>query len=246
MMPPVEESSLLKLLEQGLDQPAYKRALLLLAAADAEVGSDDDLASIAIGQRDRRLLLLRERLFGSGMECTVGCPGCGESLEFSCAVADLCLDQLPSPGESLDLTQGEFTVRYRLPNSHDLQWVLENAGEGEGQARLLQRCIQRVTERGRDVTGQPLPESLLAALLEGMEQADPQGNMELDLTCPACAKRWQSPFDIVAYLWTELEAWGQRLLGDIHVLASAYGWTENEILAVSPWRRRHYLERVTQ
>lgn len=245
MMAPVDESSLLKVLEQGLDQPAYKRALLLLGVACPEAGNEG-LASMSIGQRDGCLLLLREQLFGSRMECTVACPGCSEPLEFSCAVADLCLNQLPPPGEFLNLTHGEFAVRYRLPNSHDLQWVLENPDDVGGQARMLQRCIQQVTERNRDITGQPLPEALLEAVLEGMEQADPQGNMELDLTCPACDKRWQSPFDIVTYLWTELEAWGQRLLGDIHVLASAYGWTEADILAVSPWRRRHYLERVTR
>lgn len=244
-MAPVDESSLLKVLEQGLDQPTYKRALLLLGIAYPEVGSEG-LATMSIGQRDRRLLLLRERLFGSRMECTVGCPACGTPLEFPCSVADLCLDQLPAFDDLLELAHGEFAIRYRLPNSHDLQWVLENASEGDGQARLLQRCIHQVIESDRDITGQPLPEALQAAVLEGMEQADPQGNMELDLTCPACEKNWQSPFDIVAYLWSELEAWGHRLLGDIHVLASAYGWTEADILAISPWRRRHYLERVTQ
>jgi hypothetical protein len=244
-MAPVNEFSLLKVLEQGLDQPAYKRALLLLGFAYPEV-SDESLASMSIGQCDRHLLLLREQLFGSCMECTVDCPGCGEALEFSCAVADLCVDPLPPPGELLDLAHGEVAIRYRLPNSSDLKWVLEDAGAGDRPALMLERCIHQVTEGDRDITGQPLPAALKAAVLEGMEQADPQGNMELDMTCPACKKHWQSPIDIVAYLWTELEAWGQRLLGDIHVLASNYCWAEADILAISPWRRRHYLEWVTQ
>ncbi|MEL7046258.1 MAG: phage baseplate protein, partial [Pseudomonadota bacterium] len=92
----------------------------------------------------------------------------------------------------------------------------------------------------------PLSVELEVAVLADMEWADPQGNVELDITCPSCAEQWQSPFDIVAYLWSELEAWGQRLLGDIHALASAYGWTEAEVLAVTPWRRRQYLERLAR
>jgi hypothetical protein len=64
------------------------------------------------------------------------------------------------------------------------------------------------------------------------------------LTCPQCAHQWQAPLDIVSFLWSEVHAWAIRLLREIHELASAYGWSEAEILALSPWRRRAYLELV--
>lgn len=242
---PVDELSLLKVLERGLDQPAYKRALLLLEAAQPGI-EPGSLANLSIGQRDRRLLLLREQLFGSRMECTLACPACGEALEFSCSVTDLCLEPALPHDQHLELIRGDTAVRYRLPNSDDLETALRDDPEENGQAAVLERCIQQVTENDRDITGQPLPQELQAAVLEGMESADPQGNVELDMTCPSCAEQWQSPFDIVTYLWSELEAWGQRLLGDIHALASAYGWSEAEVLAVTPWRRRQYLERVAR
>ena len=244
-MAAVDESALLGVLEQGLDQPAYRRALLLLGFAYPDVESARLLA-MPIGQRDRHLLLLREQLFGSQMECTLDCPGCGETLEFSCAVSDLCVDPLPEPGELLELAHGEVAVRYRLPNSTDLESALAAGDDADGQTLMLERCIHQVTRGDRDVTGKPLPVAVQTAIFEDMERADPQGNMELDMTCPDCERRWQSPFDIVAYLWAELETWGQRLLGDIHVLAASYGWTEAEVLAVNPWRRRHYLERINQ
>ncbi len=50
------------------------------------------------------------------------------------------------------------------------------------------------------------------------------------------------PFDILSYLWTEIEDWAQRLLVDVHTLAVSYGWSERDILALSPRRRRMYLE----
>ena len=34
----------------------------------------------------------------------------------------------------------------------------------------------------------------------------------------------------------------RQTLLDVHLLASTYGWTEPDILAVPPLRRRHYLE----
>jgi hypothetical protein len=51
-------------------------------------------------------------------------------------------------------------------------------------------------------------------------------------------------FDIVPYLWTEINAWAMRLLREIHSLATAYGWREADILAMSAVRRHWYLEMI--
>jgi len=80
-----------------------------------------------------------------------------------------------------------------------------------------------------------------AAIIDSMLHADPQAEVHLALSCPACAHQWQSLFDIVSFFWGELEAWARRLLYDVHTLASAYGWCEADILAMSAWRREQYL-----
>ena len=64
------------------------------------------------------------------------------------------------------------------------------------------------------------------------------------MTCPACGRFWQAAFDIASYLWSELDALAQRLLGEVHTLARAYGWREADVLSMSPWRRQFYLEMV--
>ena len=46
-------------------------------------------------------------------------------------------------------------------------------------------------------------------------------------------------------LWAELEAVARRLAMEVHTLASAYGWSESEILSLSDARRRLYLEMVS-
>jgi hypothetical protein len=73
-------------------------------------------------------------------------------------------------------------------------------------------------------------------------EADPLIETLLDLVCPACAQRWQAVLDIVAYLTREMAHQARHLLADVHRLASAYGWGEQEILALSPVRRRAYVE----
>ena len=75
-------------------------------------------------------------------------------------------------------------------------------------------------------------------------RADPQASVRLALTCPACAHGSERPFDVVAYLWIEVDAWARRTLAEVHALAAAYGWSEREILALSARRRQLYLELV--
>ena len=77
-----------------------------------------------------------------------------------------------------------------------------------------------------------------------MSEADPQADLEIDLACPACDHCWQASFDIESFFWSELSAWAKRLLGDVHILASAYGWRETDILNLPPQRRRVYLDLV--
>ena len=77
-----------------------------------------------------------------------------------------------------------------------------------------------------------------------MAAADPQADVELALSCPACGHAWPAAFDIASFLWTEVDAWARVLLHEIHALASAYGWREADILALSPRRRRAYLELI--
>ena len=75
-----------------------------------------------------------------------------------------------------------------------------------------------------------------------MARADPQADVTFSITCPACGHAWQAIFDIVSFFWREVNAWSYRLLYEVHLLASAYGWREADILAMSPWRRQCYLE----
>jgi hypothetical protein len=84
----------------------------------------------------------------------------------------------------------------------------------------------------------------LNAIATAMSEADPQALIEIALECPACAHRWSNVFDIASYLWREVDTWAHRTLQDVHQLARAYGWREADVLALSPNRRRSYLEMV--
>jgi len=96
-----------------------------------------------------------------------------------------------------------------------------------------------------DTTGQPSSgresRTTCAACGSSIDAGDLEGQ---HLTCPSCGYAWPAPFDIASFFWTEVDAWARVLLREIHVLASAYHWCEEDILRLSPWRRRSYLEQI--
>ena len=245
-------SALLSAWEAGYGQSPVRRGLSLLTAAWPE-RSPDDWARVAIGERDEYLLRLRESLFGDRLEGLAGCPQCGERLELAFSTTDIRVPAATTIAcagtegmSTLSVNTDGYDVVCRLPNSLDLIAVTEAmlTSIDERRASLLQRCIVSTRQDGVEIESRSLPPAVASTLAERLAEADPQAAVELALTCPGCGHGWLTAFDILAYLWGEIEDWAQRLLLDVHALASAYGWSERDILAMTPRRRRLYLERL--
>lgn len=223
-----------------------ERALLLLAAASPE-RTRDNLAALSIGERDRRLLTLREWTFGPEVSALAACPTCTERLEISFQTKEIQLPLQPDPEAHLGsrFEAEGYTVEFRLPDSTDLLAVAEEGVESPEEARqmLLERCVWAASG-DKPVSAFALPETVIETVEERMAAIDPATNTELALTCPRCGHAWQAPFDIVSFVWSEIEARADRLLIEVHWLASAYGWSERDILALGTYRRQRYLEMV--
>lgn len=225
--------------ELGQGRSLAHRALLLLAYATPE-SSWEELATLPVGERDDRLLTLREWTFGQALSSLATCPSCQERLELNFTLADI---RVPSTREEhlLSVQIADYEVEFRLPNSADLESL---AGVEDGRRHLLRRCVQSARYRGRKRAFSRLPAHVLDTVVQHMSEADPQANLHAALSCPNCAHKWQAVFDIVSFFWEELESWVHRTLRDIHILASAYSWRETDILALSPWRRQYYLQLI--
>ncbi len=221
--------------ERGVTQPPLMRALTLLAAASPEM-SRDTLMQLSIGERNARLLTLREWAFGSRITGTAACPTCGEKLELEFSAADI-RTQASNEASELQIDVDNYHVRFRLPNSADLL-------AASSQDALMTQCLLPSDSSDDQPNANRLPASVVDAIAEYMAQADPQANVQLALTCPNCNHAWQATFDIVSYFWTEINAWAIRILREVHTLARAYGWREADILALSPQRRQIYLNMV--
>lgn len=242
----LSSEKLLEIWEAGLSHRPLNRAIEVLRMAG--IGPHDP-AMLPLGVRDRYLLALREATFGSEINGIAHCPECGEPVEMQFTAAEIKLPAVDAP-ETLVLDCGGYAVRFHLPTSEDLLG-LELSGElagaeEEDDLRVLERCVSEVSRDGQPITTAELPAELRIAVAETMAASDPQAQVEMALECPACHKGWLEMFDIESFFWNELQAWAVRMLREIHQLASAYGWSQREILALSPLRRSVYLNLITE
>ena len=199
---------------------------------------------IPIGLRDARLLDLQEQTFGSQLHCLSDCPSCRTTVEFSLPVQVL---RRPVPAESavLEMQDQDTRVSFRLPDTSDLMEIDEAPDEVSAARQLFARCLVSASRAdGTPIPAHEIPDETVTRISEQMATADAQADVVVTLVCPECQHTWESPFDIALFFGIELHAWARRTLREIHELASAYGWSESEILHVSPSRRQAYLDMV--
>lgn len=213
----------------------------MLAASCPDVDSSD-LARLSIGRRDGLLLELRAAQFGSAVVALTDCPECGTITELTFEVSDI---RLPSAEDAVvaaaSLVVDGRDVAFRLPNSLDLIEVAAHCDPDAALRALLVRCHVPEGGAGASATLPELSPRALQELDEQLGRCDPQADVRLSLTCPACDVSWSAPFDISAFLWSEVTTSAHHLATEVHALAAAYGWREVDILAMSTVRRRLYL-----
>lgn len=241
-MTALSASDILRIWEAGTGQDPVARALTILAVASPGTPREA-WAEMPVGRRDAAILAVRETTFGPALESAASCPRCGEATEFRLDAAELRARQAPGPAA----TEGEvslrgFSLRYRLPTSGDLAAAAAERDLEEARRAIAVRCIVEARREGVAVTVEDVPSEAIARMADAMAEQDPLAEVLVRFACPSCGEEAETLFDAAAYLWEEIQAQALRLLHEVHVLASAYGWREADILALSAVRRRAYLE----
>lgn len=219
--------SLLATWERGSGEPPLRRALTLLEACTGH--AVEDAAAVDAGTRDVVLAGLLARMVGGQIWASVDCGSCGSPLDVQVDVDAVASLPAHEPGEVFETA----AVSFRLPNTSDLA-ALFGCEPAQARRLLLDRCV-----RWTDGT---LPDDVAEAVEAAMESVAPAGAIELSIRCGQCEALTAAALDVPALLWAEVETQAVRLVGDVHALAAAYGWTEADVLAMSPRRRAAYLE----
>lgn len=228
--------------ESGRDLDTVGRALALLAASQRDA-TPEGLAQWPLGKRDRALLDLRLSMFGDQVAASCTCPSCENELQFEFAIGDLG----PGGGADAGFDGGEIVVelptarvRCRQPDSLALR-AAATSGPAGTRLALVRSCVAMIEPEG---TVEELDDRDVAAIGEHLAHLDPDAMVSIAVNCVDCETSFETAFSVDTFLWAELESWAHRTLCDIHELAIRYHWSESEILAMSPFRRRYYLEAV--
>jgi hypothetical protein len=229
----VRQDALLATWTRGVAAGPPERPAILLAAVTG--WTDDDAVLADVGTRDALLLAALMEYSGAVARTVVRCASCGGLVEVPLDLGRLPRSPLRDRGEVLVAAHGDGVVRFRLPTTEDLLAV-RTLDATAAHADLLSRCLVENTDG--------IPAELADAVEAAMAQACPGVVVEVRVSCSGCAGTTDAALDVAGLLWTEIELRAVALLQDVHALASAYGWTQADVLALDPVVRATYLELV--
>lgn len=180
-----------------------------------------DVTALTVCQTDRALAQIYLMLYGPQAECRAACNSCGENYEFTLDLPQIIAKQDTERTARPDI-RGAWTLpggtRVRAPTHADL------AGDPETLATRL------------TLEGEASADEVGAFL----ETASPVLTIDVDAPCPDCEATAQLRFDLSNYLTRRLTAEHPFLVRETHLIASRYGWSHREIMALTRDDRRAY------
>lgn len=220
--------------------PPLLAVRVLESCIDQREHGENDVLQWSLAQRLQYLLQLVKATRGDALVLDVNCPhdDCRTSVELP---IQLSWFMQPVADEPLECRVDEHTcLQLRLPNGYDqLAWM--NLDDRSDQEALMARSLLL------SVNNQPAGEidvdaRWLSCMEQTLETRDPLMTLELESDCPNCGRHFSLPLDLEQQLLSLLQQEQAHLYRQIHVLAQHYHWNENDIMDLSPRRRRYYLD----
>jgi hypothetical protein len=226
------------LLAEGVASPVWLRIGIVRRLAPPR-DSSSDWNFLPYPDVDAALLAVRQRLYGDRILAEIRCDACGAWGDVSLSVDQYLSMNRPRPlGQTVAGDDGWWEwkdVRFRVPTVSAVWNAVEKFGYGAGAAgTLLRYCAggdsPEVMARVSSVLKRVAPP--LAGLIQGF--------------CPQCGEPVRGWFDPGGFVIEELRARASIVFEHVHLLAQAYGWTEDLILALPSQRREIYAARIAE
>lgn len=209
---------------------------------DGEQLDDRGILEATVSWRLQGLLATAAATAGFRLDAEGDCPepDCREPLDLALDLRSFAAADFP---ERIAWREGGGDLVLRLPTGSDQErWCGEPPGDFAAMAASL---VVEVAGGPRPERWE-VPEPWLEALSQRLGEADPLTDLRIESRCPACGRDTAMELDLEAMLLASLAKEQKRLFRDIHRLASAYHWSEAEILALSPGRRARYLAKLEE
>jgi hypothetical protein len=219
------------------DRPALVTALLAACALPSEAAH---WWQQPVNARTAALLALNcDAGLGASLPLTLRCVAaeCGGRLEIELPLAALEAGGCEEPCVTVERPHAD-PLTLRRPTGADLRRWREGPAVDPQQAP--ERMLTDLRVEGEAQAGD------VERAAQALADADPLVDFTVFCACPHCGHEAQREVDLEGLALQGLAARQRRLLQEVHALASRYGWTESEILAVAPARRARYLALIEE
>lgn len=229
-----------------------QRCLTALLSPAGERLDRPELASLCAGDRDALALHLHDLTLGGETTITVFCPACGHPMDLAFHSRELLSEPYEDPDLEVErrfsVDDSDYVVCLRRIEVADLEWLLRHPAAAHGvlMRGLLERVVLALHRADVPLPIADAPETVISALSAHLGALDPQADVVLSAECLACARPFERSYDPIAQLARRLDEDADRLLEEVHTLATHYHWREDDILALPPARRRRYLTLIDE
>ena len=164
---------------------------------------------------------------------SVVCGSCSAQFDVPVDMSGLPIKTAQKNYPSVERSFGNTSYVFRVPRLADLKTLDDSLSTEQATKNLIKSCqtegpIREFTKKE------------CAEISEAIENVSPEIPLSLQSACPDCAEINDIPFDIAAHLISFFK----NPFEDVHEIASAYHWTEAQILALSRPRREAYLSLI--
>lgn len=222
----------------GRDDIALADGALGLAGAVTYIGSAlvlepaIDPLDLPVGDVDLLVVWDRRERRGDTMVAEGRCGRCLEPVDVRFSLAAYAAHHRPRATRRVEpLGDGWFALHtdaavFRLPTARD---VLAVADAPDARAALLARCLR-----------EPVAAATARAVESAMARLAPTLRAAVSGTCPECAAAFDLEVDARELCMAELRRDAVSVYDDVNLIATAYGWSQDDILDLPTARRRRY------
>ena len=203
-----------------------------------------DILNWSIKKRLQALIAVYVTGFGDELEIGVCCddPGCAEELELRLPLQS-CTD-LDGDEHFVHQIDGHV-LQVHLPTGVDQMSWLELRGHSSLFSSMAITLVDKVDGEIPDANFR-LSDEQLATLGSELESRDPLTALEIETRCVTCDKTVSAAVDLELNILKLLEKLQNQLIEQVHILASAYHWSERDIMQLGSVRRQKYLSKLEQ
>lgn len=204
-----------------------------------EIASPEQVRELSVADRQYLVCQLAVHIDDQVTWLTAACGGCREPFDISLRYSELPVKPAGSefPETIVETSLGRLNVR--VPTGTDQEAIAAIDNDREAMWALLGRLLSH-EDVGRTVDPRQLDDDEITAIETVVEDMSPEIATHLTTNCPHCDIENHVPMSP----YTVIEHPLSDVYGDIHILATAYHWSEEDILALPRHRRHAYLRMI--